>query len=132
VLVLHLSNRYLDLEPVVGRLVRASGAAGLIRANTDRNPELERSGDPSIWAAIASDRSHLAALQNNPKWRPLRIRESVGLWTDDFSNIFSVFIWSVPRLPEVKPQEKMGAPDDAGPHGEIGDSRRTEQRNRAR
>lgn len=101
VLVLHLSNRYLDLEPVVGRLVQATGAAGLIRANTDRTPELESSGDPSIWAAIASDPSHLGALRKDTRWRPPRVRENVALWTDDFSNIFSVFIWSVPRLPGV-------------------------------
>ena len=106
VLVLHLSNRYLDLEPVVGRLVRATGAAGLIRANTDRTPELEASGDPSIWAAVASDGSHLGVLRDDPKWRPLSVRDNVALWTDDFSNIFSVFIWTVPRLAGVAPSEK--------------------------
>jgi hypothetical protein len=105
VLILHLSNRYLDLEPVVGGLIRRTSAAGLIRANTDRTPQLESSGDPSIWAAIASDSSHLGALRNTPGWRPMRVRESVGVWTDDFSNIFRVFIWSVPRLPGV---EKAG------------------------
>jgi hypothetical protein len=98
VLALHLSNRYLDLEPVVGRLIQAAGVAGLIRANTGRTPELESTGDPSIWAAIASDSSSLGALQHDIRWRPLRIREGVALWTDDFSNIFSVFLWSIPRL----------------------------------
>jgi protein-L-isoaspartate O-methyltransferase len=97
VLVLHLSNRYLDLEPVVGRLIQAAGIAGLIRANTARTPELESSGDPSIWAAIASHSSSLGGLQHDTRWRPLRIREGVALWTDDFSNIFSVFLWSLPR-----------------------------------
>ena len=108
VLVLHLSNRYLNLEPVVGRLIQGTGAVGLIRADTDRTPELEASGDVSIWAAIASEHSHLGPLQNNPKWRPLRVRESVALWTDDFSNIFSVFIWSVPRLPGQQAEPKAG------------------------
>jgi hypothetical protein len=98
VLALHLSNRYLDLEPVVGRLIQAAGVAGLIRANTGRTPELESNGDPSIWAAIASDSSSLGALPHDPRWRPLRTREGVALWTDDFSNIFSVFLWSFPRL----------------------------------
>jgi hypothetical protein len=107
VLAFHLSNRYLDLEPVLGRLIRATGVAGLIRANTDRTPELESSGDPSIWVAIASDPSHLGALRNNTGWRSLRIRENVALWTDDFSNIFSVFIWSVPRLPQAKAGGKV-------------------------
>jgi spermidine synthase len=98
VLVFNLSNRYLDLEPVVGRLIQAAGIVGLIRENTARTPELESSGDPSIWAAIASDSSSLGALEHDTRWRPLRIREGVALWTDDFSNIFSVFLWSIPRL----------------------------------
>ena len=107
VLVLHLSNRYLDLEPVVGRLVRATGAAGLIRADVQRTAELEASGDPSVWAAVASERSHLGALQDDPKWRPLSVRDDVAVWTDDFSNIFSVFIWSIPRRPGIGAGEKV-------------------------
>jgi len=112
VLVLHLSNRYLDLEPVVGRLVGATKAAGLIRANTHRTPELEASGDPSIWAAIASDPSHLGPLRKAREWRPLRVQEDVALWTDDFSNIFSVFIWSLPRLSKEKAEPKARRAED--------------------
>jgi spermidine synthase len=108
VLVLHLSNRYLDLEPVVARLIQATGEAGLIRANTDRTPELEASGDPSIWTAIASQPSHLGPLQTNSKWRPLRLRENVALWTDDFSNIFSVFRWSIPAKSRLGINRKAG------------------------
>ena len=94
VLVLHLSNRYLDLEPVLGRLVQVAGIAGLIRANMVRTRELRESGgDTSIWAAVAAHASFLSSLQNDERWRPLRIREGVALWTDDFSNIFSVFRW---------------------------------------
>ncbi|HWN17607.1 MAG TPA: fused MFS/spermidine synthase [Gemmatimonadales bacterium] len=94
VLVLHLSNRYLDLEPVLGRLVEATGVAGLIRVNTGRTRDLlEFGGDPSIWAAVASRASFLGSLRDDKRWRPLRVREGVGLWTDDFSNIVSVFRW---------------------------------------
>ena len=106
VLVLHLSNRYLDLEPVVARLIQATGDAALIRANTGHNPELKASGDPSIWTAIATDPSRLGSLQTNSRWRSLRRRENVALWTDDFSNIFSVFRWSIPRLVGTKPAAK--------------------------
>jgi hypothetical protein len=98
VIAWHLSNRYLDLEPVLARLIREAGVAGLIRSNTDRTPELESSGYPTIWAAIASNPEQLGALRNAAGWRRLRIRERVGLWTDDFSNVFGVFIWSVPRM----------------------------------
>ena len=106
ILAWHLSNRYLDLEPVLGRLIQTSGVAGLIRANTDRTPELESNGYPTIWAALASNPTHLGALRNDSRWRPLQTREEVGVWTDDFSNIFRVFIWSVPRSAPDKAGEK--------------------------
>jgi len=94
VLVLHLSNRYLDLEPVVGRLVQAAGSSGLIREDTRRTKQLVASGgDLSTWAAVASRASFLGSLRDDQRWRPLRVREGVPLWTDDFSNIFSVFRW---------------------------------------
>ena len=98
----HLSNRYLDLEPVLARFIRKAGVAGLIRMDINRTPELESNGYPTVWAAIASEPSQLGALRNDTRWRSLQIREGVGLWTDDFSNIFSVFIWSVPRMAPVE------------------------------
>jgi hypothetical protein len=94
VLVLHLSNRYLDLEPVLGRLTQVAGIYGLSRASTARTRGLlESGGDPSIWAAVASRASFLGSLRDDERWRPLRVRDKVPLWTDDFSNIFSVFRW---------------------------------------
>jgi hypothetical protein len=92
VIVFHLSNRYLDLEPVLGRLIEDAGAAGLIRVNTARSKELLGSdGDPSIWAAVAPRSSSLLPLQRDTLWRPLRSRADLRLWTDDFTNIWSVF-----------------------------------------
>jgi hypothetical protein len=102
VLAWHLSNRYLDLEPVLGRLIRETGIAGLIRVNIDRTPELESKGFPTVWAALAANPSKLGALRDDSRWRPLGVRPGVGLWTDDYSNIFSVFIWSVPHSERTK------------------------------
>jgi hypothetical protein len=91
ILVFHLSNRYLDLEPVLARLIEASSVSGLIRVNTARTRQLLASdGDPSIWAAVAERASTLGGLQNDQRWRPLQTRGDVALWTDNFSNIFSV------------------------------------------
>jgi hypothetical protein len=102
VLAWHLSNRYLDLEPVLGRLIRETGIAGLIRVNIDRTPELDSKGFPTVWAALAANPSKLGALRDDSRWRPLGVRPGVGLWTDDYSNIFSVFIWSVPHSERTK------------------------------
>jgi hypothetical protein len=102
VLAWHLSNRYLDLEPVLGRLIREMKLAGLIRVNLDRKIEQEFKGYPTAWAALAADPAYLGSLSTDPRWRPLRVRDGVRLWTDDYSNIFSVFIWSVPRMERMK------------------------------
>lgn len=93
VLVFHLSNRYLDLEPVLGSLIRAAALSGLIRYNAGRTAELESGGDPSVWAVVAPRESSLRGFQGDVRWRPLHLREGVDSWTDDFSNIFSVFRW---------------------------------------
>jgi hypothetical protein len=105
VIAWHLSNRYLDLEPLLARLVHDTGITGLIRVNVDRKVELER-GYPTVWAALTSEPSQLGALRNDTRWRPLKTREGVDMWTDDFSNIFSVFIWSLPRMAPIKPRGK--------------------------
>lgn len=111
VIAWHLSNRYLDLEPVLARLIRETGVAGLIRSDTDCSPGLESKCYPTVWAAIASNFEQLGALQNAAAWRRLRIREGVRLWTDDFSNIFSVFIWSIPRwVPSTGSANTKGQP----------------------
>jgi hypothetical protein len=76
--------------------------AGLIRVNLDRKIEQEFKGYPTAWAALAADPAYLGSLSTDPRWRPLRVRDGVRLWTDDYSNIFSVFIWSVPRMERMK------------------------------
>jgi hypothetical protein len=106
VLLFHLSNRYLDLEPVLGRLIQSTGLSGLVRANTNLSrQEIESGSDQSIWAAVAGPGSSLGGLRENARWRPLRILQEVSLWTDDFSNIFKVF-----HLPQKK-QARL-APSD--------------------
>jgi hypothetical protein len=40
-------------------------------------------------------------LAQDKEWRPLRSREDVALWTDDYSNIFSVF--RIPKQAERNP-----------------------------
>ena len=94
VLVFHLSNRYLNLEPVVGRLFESLGVSGLIRVNTAPTRQLlDSGGDPSIWAAASFQDSDIRGLRQDQRWRSLQTRSGVPVWTDDFSNIFTVLRW---------------------------------------
>ena len=92
VLLFHLSNRYLDLEPVVARSIAATNLIGLIRANLHPpQKDVDAGGNPSIWAAATRQQSLLGQLPANQGWRPVQTQAGVALWTDDFSNIFKVF-----------------------------------------
>jgi spermidine synthase len=94
VVLFHLSNRYLDLEPVLGRLAQSAHLSAVIRQDTRRTRSLVESGAaPSIWAAVSFRPASLSQLRRQPEWRPLRVVRRVHLWTDDYSNIFSVYRW---------------------------------------
>lgn len=97
VLLMHVSNRYLDLEPVVAAIAKDRGlAARLLLYRTDAKSRKSYRTN-SIWIALARSDATLARYLDGPRrstadphWRPLRARADMRLWTDDYSNILSV------------------------------------------
>ena len=91
VLAFHLSNRYLDLPPLVARLA-ADADPGLVAvldedgavSDTDR----AAGKSPSTWVFVARRRDDLGA--NRHGLQPLRPLAGPG-WTDDFSNLLEVW-----------------------------------------
>ena len=82
-LAFHISNRFLDLEPVLGNLCAGwgSSAGRSSTAATTRSARTTRIGsccadEPRISETCAHDE----------RWRPLSGRYDIGVWTDDFSN----------------------------------------------
>jgi SAM-dependent methyltransferase len=96
-LVFHLSNRYLALEPVLARLAESAGAVARTRANTVQRDVAQHTGeDPSVWAVVATDSQSLARLSTDSRWRPLRKRRKIDIWTDDFSNVLQTLTIASP------------------------------------
>jgi len=94
VLVFNLSNRYLRLLPVLGNLAADAGLAALFQEDLDVTPELVRDGKlPSRWVVMARDPKDFGALARDPRWQILPPAPDRPVWTDDFSNILSVFRW---------------------------------------
>lgn len=92
VLVFHISNRHLDLEPVLGRLAADAGLTALVRSDLDVDGEARRQGThPSEYLVMARDPAHLGPLARDARWAPART--DAPLWTDDFSSLLSVFRW---------------------------------------
>jgi hypothetical protein len=87
-IALHLSNRTIDLEPVVGRLARDAGLVARVRHDRALTSEERRAGkSTSIWAVLAAQASALGALADDPRWRPPRLEPGDRVWTDDYSNV---------------------------------------------
>ena len=47
----------------------------------------------STWAVMARADSDLAPWRSRPSWQPAVRQDHVALWTDDFSNLLSIFMW---------------------------------------
>jgi spermidine synthase len=86
-LAMHISNRYLDLEPVVAALAADVGMTCLSRDEPRRARVGVPGKLPSHWAVMAERPATLARLSSDPRWRPCRREVGDRVWTDDFSNI---------------------------------------------
>jgi hypothetical protein len=94
VLILHISNNYLDLLPVLDGAARELGLEGVTRFDTklDLTPsEMTRGKKPSQWVLLARRSSDFGRLPRDRRWERLPRSAASPVWTDDFSNVWGVF-----------------------------------------
>ncbi len=87
-LIFHISNRYLDLEPVVSSAAQDYGFSGVtVRDDGDT----ETYYVPSAWMVLSRDPSifNNAYLQDFSV-QPMRVEAGFRAWTDDYSNIVRI------------------------------------------
>ncbi len=84
ILAFHISNRYLNLEPLLSGLSRRAGLSAFIRRDEGANIP---SRYASVWVVMARDDAALGTIPSDSRWARLR---GDKVWTDDFSNILSV------------------------------------------
>lgn len=90
VLALHLSNRYLDLPPIVARGLRSIDGNLTIKFDGDEpTDENKKTGQTaSMWVFVARRPELLG--KPDPRWQ--NIPESSGpIWTDGFSNLLAAW-----------------------------------------
>ncbi len=93
-LVLHTSNQFLDLRPVVADLAQDAKLTGLVRTDLEASDDPQDQGkESSQWMVLARSAAQLDALQQDKRWQPLPQRSAPQVWTDDYSNILGVFKW---------------------------------------
>jgi hypothetical protein len=91
VLLLHVSNRHVDLPPLIAQLSADMGlAARLARKTSERSGFASTASD---WIAIARRPETLERLRLGGMWSPLVADDDGRVWTDDYSNIIETIIW---------------------------------------
>ena len=88
ILAVHVSNRYLDLVPVVARNAQDLGKAAI---DVDDEDEEANYFTNSEWVLVSSDGAifHDAAFKSSSV-QPVRVRPNLRPWTDDYSNLFQI------------------------------------------
>lgn len=87
VLVVHVSNKFLDLPPVVHALARALGKQSLMVSN---EPDADNEIFEADWILVTSNQALLdrPALRKHAK--PAKLKPNLRLWTDGYSNLFQI------------------------------------------
>ena len=90
-LLMHISNRYLDLEPVLDAGARAGGwHARIRRYSPELTERLIEESHPSVWVALSRDPATLSRMVEvtDPEgWQALERRPGFAGWTDDYASI---------------------------------------------
>src|SRR5262249_47316952 len=92
VLAFHLSNRYLDLPPLVARTGSRLDPPFQTRLDTDEPTESQRADGKfaSTWVVMARDLADLGPVAKDPHWQPISPGDG-PVWRDDFSNLLAVW-----------------------------------------
>jgi hypothetical protein len=90
VIAMHISNRHLELEPVLGNLAQDAGL--VCRGQFDEDTS-QPGKFVSHWIMLAREEEDLGRMSYDSRWQPCATDPSVGVWTDDFSNLLSTFDW---------------------------------------
>ncbi|HEU0099819.1 MAG TPA: fused MFS/spermidine synthase [Allosphingosinicella sp.] len=91
-LLVHISNRYLDLEPVLAAAAKRDGWRAAAFDYAPEADEIGRNLSRSIWVAMAKNEETLMTLriataEDAHLWRPLLGRPGFPGWTDDYASI---------------------------------------------
>jgi hypothetical protein len=94
VLAFHISNRYLDLQPVVAGLAAHFNLRGLAQYHKPGAEKMKDGISPSHWVVAAREGNPLIQeLAKDSRWQELKTEKAAPVWADDYSNIFRHIRW---------------------------------------
>jgi len=90
IVAFHVSNQYIDLEPVIAGIARDAGMRAVsVHSHGDEQNGLYYAD----WILVTSNQSFLAQPEIVNTAFPTPLRADVRLWTDNYSSVFPLLKW---------------------------------------
>ncbi|HEX8642672.1 MAG TPA: hypothetical protein VF702_02020 [Allosphingosinicella sp.] len=99
IVLFHISNRYLDLEPVIAQLAASGGWTSAMLHYRPSEDEEAGNVTTSVWIAMSRNQAAINRLvqlsgEDSMEWMVLEPRPGFDGWTDDFASILPLIRWS--------------------------------------
>jgi len=91
-LVLHISNRHMELGSVVAAVAAGAGLVTYLKEDDRPDTALIDYKMNALVAALARSPADLGALPRLPGWREVKPDARIAAWTDDYSDIFGAIL----------------------------------------
>lgn len=98
-LMLHVSNRYFHLAPIIRRICDQMAMKTLESLDLPKNYSNRYDWydlafiTPSVWVAASPDQKRLNMLKCFRKWDEPGVDNTLSVWTDDHANLLQVYKW---------------------------------------
>ncbi len=92
-IAVHISNRYLDLQPPLTALAQDLGLTVRHRVDRVRNdhPYFDLQANSSSWLLLSRTPEDMRELAIDPQWQTPTVDLDVRVWTDDFADLLSTY-----------------------------------------
>jgi hypothetical protein len=99
-LLVHISNRFVDLEPVLRAMTTRGDWHALVREDNPSKQDAALARTSSVWVAMSRSADTIGRLQQatasesngRGDWRPLDTSKAPRLWTDDYASVLPLLI----------------------------------------
>jgi spermidine synthase len=91
IIAVHISNRYLDLKPVVEGVAESLGRMTVYIQN---EPDPKNYVYKSEWMLVSGWKDFFKRADVRAALTPLPSKSHVRLWTDDYSSVFGIMKWT--------------------------------------
>jgi SAM-dependent methyltransferase len=99
ILLVHISNRYIDLDPVLAQAAGVGRWSAAVRRYRPTPAALTRNEGASDWVALSPSAAMLGRLVrgSGAKWETLATPSGSAVWTDNYASVLPLIHWGGKR-----------------------------------